>query len=208
MAHNEYEQEGEQEPGHGSLAAKLDGALAKYSRVEPRTGLEDRILATLRGRREEEAAAWAWRRWTAAGALAVTVLLIVAVSLLRRPERTVPGAETYPSRKTNLSGGQTEKQASARDVSPPHHPSGISSARRPVAHGIGRSPTVVSAVPRLEQFPSPQPLTEQEQILANYVAQYPDHAALIAQARTEALRRESDERREELPQAPTQDHEN
>jgi hypothetical protein len=37
-------------------------------------------------------------------------------------------------------------------------------------------------------------MSEQEKILARYVAQYPEHAALIAEARTEALRKD---RREE-----------
>ena len=50
-----------------------------------------------------------------------------------------------------------------------------------------------SPAPKLEQFPSPQPLSEQEKILARYVNTYPEHAALIAQARTEELRRDSAE---------------
>jgi len=44
--------------------------------------------------------------------------------------------------------------------------------------------------PKLEQFPSPQPLSEQERILANYVGKYPEHATLIARARSEALQRD------------------
>jgi hypothetical protein len=52
--------------------------------------------------------------------------------------------------------------------------------------------------PKLDQFPSPQPLTEQERILASYVALDPEHAALIAEARTEALLREAEERRKSV----------
>jgi hypothetical protein len=44
--------------------------------------------------------------------------------------------------------------------------------------------------PKLDQFPSPQPLSEQEEILANYVGKYPEHAILIARARNEALQRD------------------
>jgi len=36
-------------------------------------------------------------------------------------------------------------------------------------------------------------LSEQERILADYVADYPEHAALIARARTEALRQDGAE---------------
>jgi hypothetical protein len=52
---------------------------------------------------------------------------------------------------------------------------------------------VVSAGPKLQQFPSPQPLSDQEKILANYVSEYPEHAALIAQARMEMSRRDQEE---------------
>ena len=47
--------------------------------------------------------------------------------------------------------------------------------------------------PKLDQFPSPQPLSEQEKILESYVANYPEHAALIARARAEELRRDAAE---------------
>jgi hypothetical protein len=55
------------------------------------------------------------------------------------------------------------------------------------------SPTVLAAGPRLEQFPSPQPLSEQEKILENYLANYPEHALLIAEARARALRQDAAE---------------
>ena len=44
-------------------------------------------------------------------------------------------------------------------------------------------------------------MSEQEKILASYVAQYPEHAALIAEARSEALRK--DRREEEETGAST-----
>jgi len=48
--------------------------------------------------------------------------------------------------------------------------------------------------PRLDQFPSPRPLSEQEKILAMYIDRYPEHAALVAQARMETLRQDEEER--------------
>jgi hypothetical protein len=53
----------------------------------------------------------------------------------------------------------------------------------------------VAAKPKLDVFPSPLPLSEQEKILAIYVAQYPQHAALVAEARMDALRQQEEERR-------------
>jgi hypothetical protein len=47
--------------------------------------------------------------------------------------------------------------------------------------------------PKLDQFPSPQPLSEQEKILANYVARFHDEALLVARARSESLQRDREE---------------
>ena len=54
-----------------------------------------------------------------------------------------------------------------------------------LAHSA-RSADIVKTIaePRLEQFPSPRPLSEQEQILANYVTQFHDKAILMARAQT------------------------
>jgi hypothetical protein len=49
---------------------------------------------------------------------------------------------------------------------------------------------VAKALPKLDQFPSPQPLSEQEKLLASYVAAYPKQAALLAKLRTAELERE------------------
>jgi hypothetical protein len=65
--------------------------------------------------------------------------------------------------------------------------------------------TMVVSSPKLEQFPSPQPLSEQETILNHYVADYPEHAALIAQARSDELRRDS---AEEMNEAVSGSNEN
>jgi len=44
--------------------------------------------------------------------------------------------------------------------------------------------------PKLSQFPSPQPLSEQERLLVRYVTDFPQEAAMVAkaQARAEAER--------------------
>jgi hypothetical protein len=57
---------------------------------------------------------------------------------------------------------------------------------------VTRDPATVST-PKLAQFPSPQPLSEQERILASYVAKYPEQAALVAQARAQALQQDREE---------------
>jgi hypothetical protein len=53
--------------------------------------------------------------------------------------------------------------------------------------------------PKLDQFPSPRPLSEQEKLLQSYVAEYPERAVLIARARTEALRQDQLEEMKGFP---------
>ena len=56
-------------------------------------------------------------------------------------------------------------------------------------------PEIAAAGPKLDVFPSPLPLSEQEKILASYIAEDPEHAALVAEARMDALRQQDEERR-------------
>ena len=48
-----------------------------------------------------------------------------------------------------------------------------------------------AATPRLEQFPSPQPLSEQERILADYVTQFRREAVLGAEAQRRLERQDA-----------------
>lgn len=47
--------------------------------------------------------------------------------------------------------------------------------------------------PKLEQFPSPIPLNEQEKMLARYVQEFPRKAALVARAQTDLRKRDERE---------------
>ena len=53
--------------------------------------------------------------------------------------------------------------------------------------------------PKLAQFPSPQPLSEQERILASYVADDPQRARLIARVISEGLRQDQLEEMQAFP---------
>jgi hypothetical protein len=46
-------------------------------------------------------------------------------------------------------------------------------------------PALAAAEPKLERFPSPQPLTQEELALVRYVQSFPQEATLIAQAQEE-----------------------
>jgi len=163
----------------------LDAALAKNSAVEPRAGLEERVLASLRAERARVPDR-AWWRWIVAGALAAVIVAVILVGW-RSGRPHAPGIAHHPSTpapSVPRPGAQTASNSGAIRKSP---------VRR-------SSPKVeIAAAPRLAQFPSPQPLSEQEKILASYVEKYPERSVLLARARTEALRQDQLEEMKALP---------
>jgi hypothetical protein len=75
------------------------------------------------------------------------------------------------------------------------------SRRESVRHGVMPQPEAVAdaAYPKLDKFPSPRPLSEQEKMLLEYVQQNPEEAAMIAQAQTAFARQQELERNAPQP---------
>jgi hypothetical protein len=169
---------------NAALDRDLDAALAKFAAVEPRAGLEERVLANLRIE-QQHAAERSWWRWPAVATLAA--LIVVTVFVIWRSSRPAQNiVEQHQSATTRTNGPDGTKVVNNSGGSiRPHPPSG-----RPNPRTASRTVAVVVSPPKLDQFPSPQPLSEQERILTRYVTNYPAQAALIAQARTEELRRD------------------
>jgi len=176
----------------------LDAALAKYTAAEPRAGLEERVLANLRGE-QARIPDRVWWRWTAVAAVAVVIVVVLALSL-RSDKASRPIVVNHPSTPT-----EAPRERETEIVSNAH-----SSGTRPARPSAARKPAVrpsppevaIARAPKLEQFPSPQPLSEQEKLLQNYVAQNAEQAVLLARARTEALRQDQ---LEEMTSFPTGD---
>ncbi|MGA2857270.1 MAG: hypothetical protein ABSE40_10390 [Candidatus Sulfotelmatobacter sp.] len=167
---------------HDDLDGALDTALAKYAAVEPRAGLQDRILANLRAERAQVPDR-SWWRGGLAGALAAVV--VVAVTLALRSGRSTQPVVAKHTPVTTQSPREPERLVANGEpnlIRPPDHQP-IRTLARPYQPKV-----VATAPPKLDQFPSPQPLSEQEQILESYVTNYPEHAALIARARAKELR--------------------
>ena len=167
------------------LDRTIDAALAKYASAEARDGLEERILANLRTA-DAQSAHPTWRHWGLLAAL--TAVLIVAVAVLWRwNQATHPPVAIHPPllKQAPPDLANRDKNSAPPRGSMPH--------RRP-----RRSPerAIVAPGPKLDVFPSPLPLSEQEKILASYVAQDPWRAALVAEARMDDLRHEMEERRQ------------
>jgi hypothetical protein len=149
----------------------LDAALAKYTAVDPRAGLEERMLATLRAE-QARVPERGWWHWIAAGALAAVVVVALAVAWRSgRPHAPVI-ANHAPT------PAPTVQQSGTRTVS--------NGGALPRAHARRLPPRVVAANPKLDQFPSPRPLSEQELLLVRYVHEFPEDAVLIAQAQAES----------------------
>jgi len=158
------------------LDRDLDAALAKYASVEPRAGLEQRIFANLRTE-EANVPDRSWLRWGTATAIAS--LIIIAAFLAWRSSRLPqPVALQLPSATTLTA------QTTGPRVVPNAIPLRRATPKREFASHLPNQP-VIAAAPKLDQFPSPQPLSEQELALARYVQSFPREATLIAQAQQE-----------------------
>jgi hypothetical protein len=171
----------------------LDAALAKYA-AEPRAGLEERVLANLLAERARVPVR-AWWRWSVAGAVLAVVFVAVALAW-RSGKSSHPNLANHPPKAIQGVLEPATQAASNRDGAavPPRS----SPARRLTAPRLHQS-VAIAAPPKLYQFPSPRPLSEQERILANYVAEYPEHAVLVARAMSEALQQDQLEEMKPLP---------
>jgi hypothetical protein len=184
-----------------ALNGELDAALAKFTKAEPRAGLEERILENLRIERKR-AAERSWWRWPAVASLAALILVALFVSWRSGKSPQKMAAQHPPATtRTSEHDGTQVANSSEHDSTPPHELFGS----RPKPHAITHTAAAVAPAPKLDEFPSPQPLSEQEKILAHYVTNYPAHAALIAQARADELRRDS---AEEMGEAVSGSNEN
>jgi hypothetical protein len=185
---------------HDKIAGRwLDAALKQYSNAEPRVGLEGRVSASLRAERESAAKR---RNWWPALAAAVAILVVGATIFLVRGR---DGARQGVLARYDAPTGTKTSGALSSVRTPALVTASIVPRPRRLVHAARSTRAMETATePRLAQFPSPQPLSEQEEILANYVAQFQQEAVLVARARTELLERDLAEF-EKMPAASGQE---
>jgi hypothetical protein len=175
----------------------LDAALMQYGLVEPREGLEDRILAHLRSE-SLNLPRRTWWGWCIGAAVVATLAMLLAVPWKPNPQShdivTQPSVVSTP-RMDEHPALHEDRGAEQRTAVQTRH------RRLRVASAV----QVANVVPKLDQFPSPQPLSEQEKLLASYVAVYPKQAALLAKLRTEELERDRIEERSKSASKDTAD---
>jgi len=187
----------------------LDAALARYAAVEPRAGLEQRVLANLRAERHRLAARGR-RRWPALAALALTVsIAAVSATWLVRSKALNSATGLGGAPREGVASDRGPAGAGRNDVRKPGSESGRLQERAQstgrakgavanhlAAHESPQTETEAEAAPKLERFPAPEPLSEQEKLLVRFVEEDPQEAALVAEARAEQLQREDEEMKE------------
>ncbi len=160
----------------------LDSALARYAQVEPRPGLEARLLARLRSEPEPAAFGWRWLPMAAAAAVVVAAVLYFAGSRESRPPEvavqpqpavapTVTPPPVMPKPSAPVANRAVAKQPSAAGAS------------------LRAAGARVSISLRRQEFFQPTPVSEQEAALMRFVRQAPaeDLLALARQSRAEPI---------------------
>ena len=161
----------------------LDSSLREFGAAEPRPGLEMRLLAALEAEQKRAAATapW-WRNWQlASGIVAVLMLAAWGVASWLHPSRQVAhtnGGARAPQGQSPVVPAKTSdlQLACACPLKlRPHKQVELRDAAASLRKASERHP-------RLEEFPSPQPLSEQEQLLVRFVTQHRSEAILLARA--------------------------
>jgi hypothetical protein len=185
-------------PNPDDIDLLLDSALATYADPGPGSGLEERVIAALAAARAETPTKtlsrhWRWLPWAIAVPVAACVILlwIVASTRVVRAPLTLPqqasrsdqpqspsvrGQEIREMRpsgaidccKTNVLP-RNEKQPQILRLRPPRR-TPLRMTKESAYAGINKAPT---QLPKLDVFPTPQPLTEQEQALLAFAQQAP-----------------------------------
>jgi hypothetical protein len=174
----------------------LDAALKQYSAAEPRPGLETRILANLASARKPKPSLLGFPRaaWLAAAAL---VLLAVSVGVLRHRREPIQVRTVTP-----LTAPLPQPQEFA-SAAKPARPVVTRPAVKVVEASQHQRPAAPPATPRLDRFPRPAPLSEQDRLLLAYVDNTPRAEILATTARLTA-EREADLKRFLTNPAPTE----
>jgi len=178
----------------------LESALSQYGKTEPRTGLESRVLATLQAERNRIASRrrWWWAMGTAAATAALALVVWLGHADRARNRNGIDAAARHDARDTHRSSPTLDQDVpSARQQAASGQVVGQLASNEQLARKGLRRPSTPRPVrtsegadaPRLEQFPAPAPLSDQEQLLARYVRQFPHRAVLMARAQTDLRKR-------------------
>ncbi|HXX44433.1 MAG TPA: hypothetical protein VEJ38_06870 [Candidatus Acidoferrales bacterium] len=185
---------------------ELDAALASYAAVEPRAGLEQRVLANLRAKRQDNSARGRWR-WPVLATLAVAVSIVVVSPTWRTVSKAFHAA-TAPrgASRQHVASASEPAIAAQNNIDKPGSGSEVLQERAqsavlaksnavsdPIARELPQTERSAGAAPKLDRFPAPEALSEQEKLLVRFVEDDPQEAVLVAEAQAAQLQREDEE---------------
>lgn len=147
------------------LERMLDAALAEYGAAEPLAGLEERVL----GRLGDENPARPWWMWGAVAA-AAAVMLVALLLMLRSEPRSAPVVSKNPP-------GAVPAPAPVPQPTPQLAKAPKAQPRPRVVY------TVAQDLPKRDVFPTPEPPSEQELLLAKYLRRTPREEVLTMATR-------------------------
>ena len=165
---------------------ELDAAVATLVAVEPRAGLEQRVLANLRAQ-QERGDVRRWRRWPILAVTVPFVIVVMALCLFWRKTGPTPSLTARQRESTVQNEKQRGASIAADNAGRPASADLAETAptNRLPKRSARRKPFFEDG-PRLSQFPSLRPLSEQERILVRFVQEFPSEAAIIARAQAES----------------------
>jgi hypothetical protein len=159
----------------------LDKALVEYGNTEPRPGLESRVLANLSAERERITARQG-RFW------ALTLTATAAVIILAVWMESEPALRTKiptPMRTASEQQGGS-KQRAVETAKPDVLQQSRKTASPPVDRNRTGHSFEAAAAPKLDRFPSSQPLSEQERLLLAYLNQTPKQEVMLTIAKAKS----------------------
>jgi len=147
----------------------LESALKHYASAEPRAGLEGRVLARMRAESVIAPRKWIW---AAAFVACACMLAAIAVGWQHHSRKPV-GIAVQKTQVPPRIDRREEIVAVVPRTRPVHETQtrGKKNSTREIA----------KAAPRLSQFPSRRPLTQEELVILEYARRFPDEAVLVAQ---------------------------
>jgi len=178
----------------------LDRSLKKFSAAGPRAGLEERTVAGIEAAElQQRVGQWRWIWATAMLALVVSAVWLMWPSASHTPATNSEVRPATSSRSTAVvnSPAPEKKQIQTANSSAPK---AWIPRRTTVASGAEPRRTTQSAtkLPKLEVFPSPAPLSQEEEALLAFVRQTP-RDGLVALSQIQQREQEEQEKRMEVP---------
>jgi hypothetical protein len=163
-----------------SLHRWLDRALVEYGNTEPRPGLESRVLANLYAERERITARqrWFWAlTLTATAAVLILAVWMESDTALRTkiPAPMSASEQQAESKQRAVETAKPDVFQQSRKIASPR------ADRNRTLHGVK-----AAAAPKLDRFPSSQPLSEQERLLLAYLNQTPKEEVMLTIAKAKS----------------------